>query len=504
MAGKKPQITTGRVKKVTEGRFKKGWGWNDLAQDARESIILSRDLKNIPAGLVVDEKGIVDIDELSAEQYADVLEAQQKDPRLEELPEADETDIREEISGKSRAWNPFAILLHILRQPENYLIEKYYRSNLRQSLVKNFEWFSEFEGEQELHYKLQNVYGGSYNPLPNIAFFVRNNILATLIAVAVGGHFFVGYLSKPADNRYAAQSTSVSNPGQELSNLTPVSISRDFSKILNHCSVTAGLRQYFNDAEDYAVKSKAAIEITGFIRVYRNSEIEAWHTAQESKHDIVVSYIEAAMPKVSRYRDQTADQINEVTKQRRKILGELEAITNNRTQKLRDVNRSIILRTQLANLEAEIETGPSSVGLDKLDEQIDRLQDVAMGGDIAVSADMSRWAVNTAMQLETRFVESITDVINQDVYATVELGSKGTPEARLYRMQILVTTLRHFGDLIGHLATAGNYFENRVGERQQTSNQELTRLLGSKDRKLLDYDNCLTTLNGVKGKLTVN
>ena len=156
-------------------------------------------------------------------------------------------------------------------------------------------------------------------------------------------------------------------------------------------------------------------------------------------------------------------------------------------------------------MEAEVQTGPSSVGLDSLDEQIERLQNVTMGRrDIALSADLSRWAVNTAMQIESKFVKSITDVINQDIYSTIELGSQGTPEARRYRMQILVTTLRHFGDLIGHLATAGNYFEKRVGEKQDTSNLELARMLGSGQTKLLNYDNCLNALNGVNRKLTAS
>ena len=484
-------------------RRKRKWGWDDLAEGAQESIILSKDRKTIPAGLVVDENGMVDMDKLSAEQYATMLEAQRQDPRLEQSPDQlpDDGELDPEIEFK-RKRSLFAPLLHLLRQPENYLTGKYYASGFRKKLVDKYEWFSDYEGDSTLHNKLHGVYGGTDSPVRNTLFFVRNNLLASAIIVATGAYLTLDYLSTPVDNRYSNQVIANAKPSQGAPELTPVSIARDYSKVLNHCSVTAGLRRYFDGTEDNVLKSKVATEIAGFIRIYRVSEIENWHASQIAKHDIVVSKVDAAMPKISKYRNQSADRINKALSKRSKILGELEAITNSRSQKIRDVNRSVILRSKLANLEAELETGPSSAALAELDKQIDRLQSVTMGEKIELSADLSRWAVNTAMQIESRFISSITNVINQDVYGTIEQSFTGTPEARLYRMQILVTTLRHVGDLIGHLETAGNYFENRVGQKQNTSNQKLSQLLGSRDTQLLDYDNCLTVLNNVKGKLT--
>ena len=88
------------------------------------------------------------------------------------------------------------------------------------------------------------------------------------------------------------------------------------------------------------------------------------------------------------------------------------------------------------------------------------------------------------------------------------MATQDTPELRLYKLQIVIATLRHFSDLVEYLHNSPNYFEVQVGNQQSSSNRRIQELLGNQEtppsNKFLNYDNCLTALNAAPTKLTVN
>ena len=313
-----------------------------------------------------------------------------------------------------------------------------------------------------------------------------------------------GYLSTSVENyRYTEKKPAPSDPVRVVS----AASEPDYSNILNHCAVTEDLRQIYGDTNDLSLKNRVTNEVEGFIRVYSDSDIEQWYANQQSKIDSVIAQIQSTLPRVHSYRDQIAAEVSTVKQQHSDLKSRLNVITTSDSHSLKDINNSIQYRTQLANLESRIAKGPSPDSLDELDNQLRRLDIILSGGESA-SISVSSWAKNIGSQDETTLISSVRDTIHKDMDANIEQVWQDTPEARLYKLQIVVATLRHFGDLVGHLQKSPNYFEVQVGNRQNSSNRRIKELLGGQETessiKFLNYDNCLTALNSAPTKLTVN
>lgn len=452
-----------------------------------ETVILGTEEKNTPAALVVDENGILDIEKLSS-------------------AEGDEHDSGQESDKPGRKLlGNFLLdnLLKILRWPENRLIQAYYKSSVRNKLHSNFEWYRNFEGEQQLNNKLDNLYGGTNSSASNLVNFAKNNILASLVIVFFSFQLSASFLSNSAENyRYTDKKQATSEPIQAVAANKP-----DYSNVLNHCAVTEGLRQFYDDSNDHSLKSKVNDEVEGFIRVYSNSDIEQWYAHQQSKLDSVIAQIQSTLPRVRSYRGRIAAEISTATQQRSDLRSRLNAITTLGSHSLKDINTSIKYRNELADLESRMATGPSADSLTEFDNQLRRLNTILSGGKVA-SNPTSTWAKSTGGQDQATLVSSIRDIIDKDMDANIKQASQDTPETRLYKLQIVTATLRHFGDLVGYLQTSPNYFEVQVGNRQNSSNRRIQELLGNHETpsgdKFLNYDNCLTALNTTPTKLTVN
>lgn len=437
--------------------------------------------QNTPASLVVDEDGLLDIEKLS---HFD--------------PEPDLEDDSEDSSVVKKTFKisvgPISGLLGLLRRPENLLLQCYYDSTLRNKLLNKFDWYRDFECETQFTTKLGNLYGTN-SPLSH---FFKNNILASLIIIAVCGQLFVNYLSRPVENRYAekeqALTESVAQTEQEP----------DYSQILNHCAVTDGLRELYGGAGSLNVKNEVVAQVEGFIRVYNSSEIEQWYADQDSKRGMVVSQVQSMLPRIHRYRERLVAEISAIEGERDQLESRLETITTASSQGLNDINKSIKLRNELNEIEHRLTVGPNPETLDELDAQLERLN-LVVTGDESLGRPVSDWARDTSAQDRVSLIDSVKDAIHKDIDNSIEQAAQGSPEARQYRLRTLTATLRHFGDLIGQLQNSSNYFEVNVGNRQNVINGRLRTLLGNEELplvELLNYDNCLTALNSTQTKLT--
>jgi hypothetical protein len=277
--------------------------------------------------------------------------------------------------------------------------------------------------------------------------------------------------------------------------------------VLNHCVVTDGLRKFFDDVGEHAVRNEVVSEIAGFIKVYHDSDIEAWYAAQQAKRDLVVAQIQSTLPSIRKHRTQIADEISALMARRADLNAKLDEITLAGTQNLADINRSIQLRSQLAKVEASIITGPSDRALAELDEQIRRLEELIERDAVVPEAAVSQWALQAGELEQSALLGFVMNIIDRDIYASIEQNAQGAPEARAYRLRIVSATLRHFGDLVRHLMNTANYYESQVGFSQHSSNRRLQQLLGNMayyaNMRYLDYDNCLSTLNAAATKLTM-
>ena len=451
-----------------------------------ETVILGTKERNTPARLVVDEDGILDIEKLSGSKDGEHgSEHESAKPRHKLLSSV------------------LSKLLKILRWPENALIQAYYKSNIRDKLHSKFEWYRNFEGELQLSNKLDNLYGGTNSLSSNLIYFAKNNILASLIIVSVSFQLSANFLTNSTENyRYTENEQSPSEPVQATAAIEP-----DYSNVLNHCAVTEGLRQFYDGSNDRSLKSKVTNEVEGFIRVYSDSDIEQWYADQQSKIDSVIAQIQSTLPRVHSYRERIAAEISTVTQHQSDLKARLNVIATSDSHSLRDINNSIKYRSELAVLESRIARGPSADSLEELDAQLHRLNTILSGGEIA-HISTSSWAKNTGDQDQVTLISSIRDIIDKDMDAYISQASQDTPESRLYKLQIVIATLRHFGDLVGYLLNSPNYFEVQVGNQQSSSNRRIQELLGDQetpsDDKFLSYDNCLTALNTASTKLTVN
>ena len=466
----------------------KGPADNSETTVVTDTVILGTKEKNTPAALVVDENGILDIEKLS----------DNKESECDPAPDSGKS--RRKLLGNSLLGN----LLKILRWPENALIQAYYKSNIRNKLHSKFEWYRNFEGEQQLNNKLDNVYGGTNSLGGNLTYFAKNNILVSLIIVGVSFQLFANFLSNSTENyRYTEREHAPSEPVQPVA----ATAKPGYLNVINHCAVTEGLRQFYDGSNDRALKSRVTDEIEGFIRVYSNSDIEQWYADQQSKIDSVIAQIQSTLPRIRGYRDQIAAEVSTVMQQYSDLKARLNVITTSDSHSLKDVNNSIKYRTQLAGIESRVARGPSTDSLDELDNQLHRLRAILSGGEVAPNPT-SNWAKNTGNQDQATLVSSIRDIIDKDMDANIKQDSQDSPESRLYKLQIVIATLRHFGDLVGYLQNSPNYFEVQVGNQQSSSNHRIQELLGTEgtppDAKFLNYDNCLTALNTAPTKLTVN
>lgn len=452
---------------------------------------------NTPAHMLAEEDRLLEADRL--------LEKEQpaQPPEEEDKPSRPAAHRMYEKYAPEKKIGLIGALLGLLRYPEKVLIERYYRSSFSRRMREKFEWYRELEGERQVANKLQNAYGGTDNPFHQLAHFVRNNILVSLLVIGISAHLFVDYLSQPASNRYSDRDSAASVADRQEAPEPPVDTTSEALKVMNHCAVTDGMRTSYADAGDPALQDRLIEEVNGFLQVYSGSAIEQWYAEQEAKHDMVITHLRAALPRVSTYRDRVAGEITDTLRQQQELSDRLRQIAANETLSLADINKSIKLRTRLANVQARLEHGPSALTLAQLDGYLQRMEK-ALAGDLSSTTEVSYWAIEASEQSETELTKSVASIIDKDVYATIDQASQGAPEARAYRLKILAATMRHFGDLIAQLQNADNFFEAQVGTRQSRSNERIGHMLGrDTPAQFLNYDNCLTALNAANTTLSV-
>ena len=467
---------------------------DSASTDGRETIVLSTTDSNTPAALVVDENGILDFDKNSPANQ----EQQQPVDGVTAKPEV--------TPPKKPAPKPVDKILKFLRKPERSLIDGYCSSSIHKKLKKRFDWYSRTEGTLSVGNKLENAYGGTYTLPHTTAHFIRNNILVSLVLIAISGQLVASYLSIPAKNRYADTKPIVKTDESEL-RATPavvqVSGARDRSQDLNHCAVSNDLRQVYENAESRTVKKDVLTEIDVFITAYSKSDLENWLTTQAQKRDVTISRIQATLPQIRSYSTGISEEINQLTQKYSNInssAGTIDLTT------ISGVNKSIKLRTRLLKLETQMRNGLAITKvLPILEEQLLRIERIASEGGDSSPPWMSRWAVATSQQDPASFTASIDEIIESDIHNSIERAAVDTFATKLYKLRILAATLRDFGDLVVYLGETSNLAMVSVGERQNSGNIRLRELLGYETRQdinLLDYDNCLTALNTTKVKLS--
>lgn len=450
--------------------------------DVAETVVLDRD--NTPARLLVDEPDFLHPDGKCPSPTREF----EQEPDAEDAGETAAAPPRRHRRGLASA------ALALARKPENLLVRAYLKSGVRHRLRSRYEWYRDMEGDQALANKLQNVYGGSNNPVRNLIHFARNNALITLVCAAASVYLFSDWLSEPVVARYGKPRLTAQAVAEPSSAAAGNADAASPARLLDHCSVTDNLRATLVYIDDPAQRERLIAEMSGFVRVYANSEIEQWYAQQELKRKMVVNHIRATLPRVHAYRQQVAREISDMERRYAELLAQLNAAATP-SPNLADINRSIRLRTRLAGVEAQMKDGPSASGLDRLDRYLDRLEKI-MAGDLTVQKSVvSYWAIQASEQNEESLANSVKNIIQKDIYATTEQASQGAPEARSYRLAILAATLRHFGDLIGQLQSSNNLYEAQVGVQQSETNDRIRQLLGSRatpDAQFLDYGACLT------------
>lgn len=460
--------------------------------------------ESMPAALAVDENGLFDIDKRISKKLGAIKQAA-KDQEIQSLRE--EAGITSDPTEKKPRFKPVDELLRILRIPEHWLIGAYYKSGLRKKLYEQYLWYREFEGAQEVNYRVENAYGGSTKPLDNAVHFIRNNVFTTLALSALVGHLFVGYLSQPALNRYADRSPPVSaNNGAAIaaSALAEKQVDEELIASLNHCTVSNDLRKIVDGQQDRDLKSYALAEISGFIQIYGDSDIEYWYTSRAAKRDMAISHIESTLPKIQNYSEQITMEMAQLVDQDTRIRDRLENIDVTTKP---SINQFIRTRSELIKLDDQIRYNPSIMrAISVIDGQVLHLKKFVAGYNEADNSGISRWAVTTSQQELDSLTETIGEVVKNDVDANIVDLSLDSSETKLYRLQIISATLRDFGDLISHLGEKSNHTHIKVSASQNTSNKRLRDLLGLQghtDVNFLNYDNCLSILNPASTKLTI-
>ena len=461
-----------------------------------DTIILSSTEQNTPAALVVDKNGILDIDELSS-----VIEEQHQTADTTENVGSDEA------KPEKPKRKPVDEFLRLFRKPEQWLIDSYYNSALHLKLTEKFDWYNEIEDNQRLRNRLENLYGGTYNPLSSAVHFIRNNILVSLVLITLSGQLFVSYLSMPATNRYSDLKRVVAAENSSTSTSLAVAYipgAKDYSTQINHCAVSVNLRQVLDDAKHRAVKPGAINEIAKFIQAYKKSDLEKWFTTRARKREIVVSYIQATLPRIKDNSTRIVEEFAHLTEEYNNKRAKFDGIDLTTTS---GVNQSIRLRDELLDLEFRMRHVPSvAKAFSMLNDQLLRLENITSENAAAPPSGMSRWAITTSQQDLPTLTTSIGRIIENDIYFSIDQASQGNSATKLYKLQILAATLRDFGDLITQLADNSSHMQVSVIERQNSSNNRLRELLGYKDRpdiSFLDYDNCLTALNTSNAKLSI-
>lgn len=448
-----------------------------------EEVVLGAAEGNVPTSLVIDESGLLD-----AEKFSETDAAQSSAD--------DSADNKDEKKGSRFSIGLISGLLNFLRRPENWLLRRYYESAVRNKLLNRFDWYRDFECEAQLTNKMGNLYGTN-SPLSH---FFKNNILASLIIIAISGKLIVNYVTHPAENRYAEK---VEEPTQVLADTAP---EPDYSHILNHCAVTDGLRGLYGETDSRQLRNEVITEVKGFIKVYNTSEIEQWYADQENKRGAVISQVQSILPRIQRYREQIAAEIDTDNLHRAQLVSELNSVSGAGSRGLRDINESIKLRNQLTELETQMEKGPNQKYMGELDTQLERL-DLIISGDERLSRPVSDWARTISEQDKAALIDSVRDAIDKDIDTNIAQSVEGSPEAKQYRLRILIATLSHLGDLIRQLKNSPNYFEVNVDHRQRLTNGRLYTLFGGEQQssvELLNYDNCLTALNTTQSKFTAH
>ena len=448
---------------------------------ATEEVVLSAKESNTPASLVVDEGGFVDVENF--------IETEPEHGGEQNVN--NENKDKDDGPAKGISFGLISRFLAFMRRPENWLLQRYYESKVRNKLLSRFDWYRDFECEAELTNKMGNLYGTN-SPLSH---FFRNNILVSLIIIAVSAQLAVDYVSRPVENRYAAKEPP------PVAAVAQTERQPDYSHILNHCAVTDGLRGLYDQTDSPQVKHEVIAAVQGFIKVYDRSEIEQWHADQDSKRGAVVSQIQSILPRIQRYREQIVAGIEAENMQRAQLKSKLDSISRTGAH----INKSIKLRNQITEIETQMETGPNQKFLLELDAQLERL-DRLISGQETVDRPVSNWVRNISEQDQTTLVDSVRDIIDKDIDTNIAQVADGSAEVKQYRLRILIATLSHFGDLIRRLQSSSNYFEVNVSNRQRLTNGQLHTLFGSVQHstgQLLSYDNCLTALNTTQTKLTV-
>jgi len=472
--------------------------------DQSDTIILSTEDESMPAALAVDENGLLDIDKLNADKSAAVEDGSEQ----QNIDAAGNTPgTGADPSPEKPGFNPLNKLLAIFRIPERWLVNLYYNSTVRKVLCTKYDWYREFEGTQEIHNKLENMYGGSYKILGSSVHFVRNNVLVTLTLVALSGQLFVDYLSQPAQNRYVDNGNSAGVDDTLARASSAVAAGPNEAELLhnlNHCAVSDDLRQVYYNQKNKSLRTSVLTEVSGFIETYGDSDLENWFVTRAAKRDVAISYIQATLPGIKNYSVLIADELAAVVAQHADISGTMKSI--NVTTKP-GINEFIRMRGELIRLEDQIRYGPTiTKTISTLDRQILRLKKIFTGFKEEPNAVRSRWAVNTSQQDPISLTNTIGAIIRQDIDANIDDPSTDTPETKLYKLQILAATLRDFGDLITHLGEYSNNTVIRVAETQNSSNNRLRELLGVQENPeliFLNYDNCLFEPNSTSPKLTI-
>lgn len=486
----------------------KGSGQDRLDSVQSETIVLSNMDDSMPAALAVDGDGVFDFDKnKDAKDDAEKLEAIKQaavDREIQSLRE--ESGIAGAPPGKKPGINPVTLLLRLLRTPERWLIKAWYKSPIRKTLHEKSEWYREFENAQEVRHRLENAYGGSTKPLDNAAHFIRNNILTTLVLTVLAGQLFVSYLSQPAVNRYTDRSKPVNTDdgGVEAAALAEKQIDAELLSSLNHCAVSNHLRKVVDGEQDRVLKNNVLAEISGFIQVYRDSELENWYASREAKRELAASQVQSALPRIRNYSEQVSQEIAQLVDEHTRTLGQLDEIDVTTKQ---GINQFIRIRSELVRLDDQIRYSPSITRtISMIDGQALRLKKIISGFSEDDPTGISRWAVTTSQQDLDSLSETIGTVVRRDVDANIVDLSLDNAETKLYRLQILSATLRDFGDLIAHLSEQSNHTAIKVAESQDSSNNRLRDLLGMQghpDVNFLNYGNCLSDPNPSTTKLTI-
>ena len=314
-------------------------------------------------------------------------------------------------------------------------------------------------------------------------------------------------MSQPALNRYADRSPPASDENSAAiaaSALAEKQADDELIASLNHCTVSNDLRKVVDGQQDRGLRSDVLAEISGFIQIYGDSDLENWYTSRAAKRDVAINHIESSLPKIQNYSEQITMEMAQLVDQHTRIRSRLENIDVTTKP---GINQFIRTRSELIKLDDQVRYNPSIMrAISVVDGQVLHLKKIVAGYSETDNSGISRWAVTTSQQELDSLTETIGEVIKNDVDDNIVDLSLDNSETKLYRLQIISATLRDFGDLISHLGEKSNHTVIKVSESQNTSNKRLRDLLGLQghtDVNFLNYDNCLSTLNPASTKLTI-